>query len=146
MFDIFAIEPLPIELSSFLKYGAIGLAAILALLCFWLLRGEQVKSVPRTPMLVSIYIFMFFSLLLFMLGLLSKPEIQKVITGYVVPHQVKEKVKVLPPETSGKYVLYKDISIFDLRGWKPVPPERMNEEYSPANYINYLHIKKTQPL
>lgn len=65
----------------------------------------------------------------------------------VVPLQNSNMVKELPEESnSDLYELIKDISIFDLRQWKPTPDSLKNTRYSPANYINYLHIKKTRPL
>ncbi|MBX3159189.1 MAG: hypothetical protein KF773_24685 [Deltaproteobacteria bacterium] len=36
----------------------------------------------------------------------------------------------------------RDISIFDLRAWKPVPPDKTTGRVSPANYINYIHIRR----
>jgi hypothetical protein len=140
------IELLPINIPEILKYGVIGLGAIMALLAFWLLQGEQKKAHPRKLMLRSIYIFMLFSILLVFLGLFTPGHIAKLIEAYVVPEQSKTKVDSLPKPTYGEYKLIKDISIFDLRGWKPVPEDEINSKYSPANYINYLHIKKTKPI
>jgi hypothetical protein len=57
-------------------------------------------------------------------------------------------VKTVPKigESGGEGILLlKDISIFDLRAWKEVPPSEANIRFSPVNYINYLHVKKTRP-
>jgi hypothetical protein len=44
------------------------------------------------------------------------------------------------------FSLLRDMSIFDLRSWRPVPEsEKKNKRYSPVNYINYLHLKKVRP-
>lgn len=142
----YASLTLPFDIPEALKYGIIGFGAILSTFTFFLLRGEQQKKEPSGKMLRAIYVFMSFSILLILFGLLSKINLQKIIDGYFVPSQSKQIVSELPPETSGQYMLIKDISIFDLRGWKPVPVNKMNEKFSPANYINYLHLKKTQPL
>jgi len=65
----------------------------------------------------------------------------------IVPLQNSNLVKELPEESnSDLYELIKDISIFDLRQWKSTPDSLKNTRYSPANYTNYLHVKKTKPL
>lgn len=143
---IFGITSLPFDIPGILKFGIIGLGAILAILTFWLLRGEQRKPEASRRMISAIFTFMVFSLFLVTLGLLSKTGTQSYIQGYTVPAQEKQIVENLPVENLENYNLLKDISIFDLRGWKPVPADKLNERYSPANYINYLHIKKTRPL
>jgi hypothetical protein len=56
-------------------------------------------------------------------------------------------VDKLPDENNAEdYMLLKDISIFDLRQWRFTPDSCLNKRYSPANYTNYLHVKKTKPL
>ncbi len=140
------IKPLPIDIPEILKFGIIGLGAIMAVLAFWLLKGEQSKTQPRKLMIKSIYFFMVFSFLLVLLGLFTPENVKQIIEGYVVPEQKKTLVDSLPPATYGQYALLKDISIFDLRGWKPIPKDSTNQKYSPANYINYLHVKKTKPI
>lgn len=138
---------LPFNIPDILKFGIIGLGAIMALLAFWLLRGEQHKPQPRKLMLTAIYVFMGFSILLTLFGFFSPNGISdSPIKGYVVPEQSKQKVDSLPKETSGEYKLIKDISIFDLRGWKPVSESEKEIKVSPANYINYLHVVKTKPI
>ena len=77
----------------------------------------------------------------------SKDEITKTEKDekpvVVVPIQNTNLVKELPEESnSDLYQLIKDISIFDLRQWKAVPDSLKDTRYSPANYTNYLHIKK----
>lgn len=65
----------------------------------------------------------------------------------VVPIQNTNLVEQLPEESnSDLYRLVKDISIYDLRQWKPTPQNLMSTRFSPCNYTNYLHIKKTRPL
>ncbi|MFL5739901.1 MAG: hypothetical protein ACJ75B_06765 [Flavisolibacter sp.] len=54
-----------------LKYGIIGLGAILAFLAYLLLTQEQKKSEPRSQILTATYVFMTFSLLLIHLGIFS---------------------------------------------------------------------------
>lgn len=137
---------LPINIPEILKFGIIGLGAIMAILAFWLLRGEQSKRQPRPLMIKSIYVFMGFSFLLTILGLFSSTDLRSIINGYVVPEQDKLKVDSLPKATYGEYKLITDISIFDLRGWKPVLESEKNSKISPANYINYLHVMKTKPI
>jgi hypothetical protein len=138
---------LPFNIPEILKFGIIGLGAIMAILSFWLLRNEQDKPQPRKAILHSIYIFMAFSLLLTITGMLA-PAISRSTTtkGYVVPEEKKVKVDSLPASTYGEYKLIKDISIFDLRGWKPVGEGEQESKSSPANYINYLHVKKTKAI
>jgi hypothetical protein len=143
---LYSIKALPFDIPAILKFGIIGFGSILAILTFWLLSAEQKKANPRRSILMAIYVFMVFSIIMVVFGLLAHDGFQDLIKGYLVPEQKKETVKRLPDETSGMYMLMKDISIFDLRGWKPVPADKINEKYSPANYINYLHIKKTKKL
>lgn len=53
----------------------------------------------------------------------------------------------LPDENNIEdYQLLKDISIFDLRQWRFTPDSCKNRRFSPANYTNYLHVKKTKDL
>lgn len=81
------------------------------------------------------------------------------ITGYYVAKQKFSSVPpptVVPPnpnvksvpkldEESGEgFQTLRDVSIFDLRGWKQISPSETNLRVSPANYINYLHVKKTK--
>ena len=49
---------------EFLKYGAISLSFLLAFLSFKLLNKEQEKNNPNFTIMISIYIFMLFSLTL----------------------------------------------------------------------------------
>ncbi len=62
----------------------------------------------------------------------------------VVPQN--PNVKVVPElhaETTASDVeTLRDISMWDLRGWKAVAAGETNLRVSPANYINYLHVKK----
>jgi len=51
-----------------LRYGAIGLGAILAVLAYRLLRREQEQPEPRKPVLVATFVYMAFSLILFGAG------------------------------------------------------------------------------
>ena len=115
----------------------------MSILSFWLLRGEQIRESIRPRMIKSIYAFMFFSLLLTLLGLVSN-VVGENKNGYVVPDTVKQAVSDLPKANSQDFNLLKDISIFDLRGWKPVSMDDVKSvKVSPANYINYLHLIKT---
>lgn len=129
-----------------LKYGIIGLGAIIAALAFFLLKKEQEQNRPRKNILTSIYIFMVFGIVLVVLGLFSPKnpiESPRSDLGYTVPiDSNKIIVRELPQTNTEGYVILKDISIFDLRGWKQVPAEMKDSRFSPANYINYLHIKK----
>ena len=52
-----------------LRYGAIGLGAILAILAYRLLRREQDQEAPRHQVIVAIYVYMIFSLIFFGGGL-----------------------------------------------------------------------------
>jgi|GEM_PF-2168501 len=54
-----------------LKYGIIGLGAILSFLAYLLLTQEQRKSAPRHQILTATYVFMTFSLVMIILGIFS---------------------------------------------------------------------------
>ena len=60
----------------------------------------------------------------------------------VVPIGPVRSVDALPESPEG-IALLKDISVFDLRAWVPVPARDLDRRLSPVNYINYLHLKKT---
>jgi hypothetical protein len=142
---ILASFSLPFDLPAVLKFGVIGLGAVMAVLAFWLLHVEQKKPRPRKQMLTSTYVFMGFSIVLMALGLLSTSR-KHFGGGYVVPPEDKILVEKLPNNTYDDYLLRKDISIFDLRGWVPTDPADSNKKTSPANYINYLHLVKNKPI
>ena len=55
-----------------LRLGAIGLSLLLAVMAFFLLRGEQAKPEPRENMLIATYVFMGFTLVLLAGGLLGE--------------------------------------------------------------------------
>ena len=61
----------------------------------------------------------------------------------VVPPASVRQVNELPSNSPEGTELLKDISVFDLRSWVPVPPRDRERRVSPVNYINYLHIRKT---
>lgn len=62
----------------------------------------------------------------------------------VVPQVAASSVQALPEETSGDqyFDLFKDISVFDLRSWRPTSKTEMQTRHSPANYTNYLNLRK----
>ena len=69
----------------------------------------------------------------------------EVPTTSVVPQNPNLKtVPTLNEESSEGFLTLRDISVFDLRGWKQVSASETNPRVSPANYINYLHVKKTR--
>ncbi len=75
------------------------------------------------------------------------PNVTVVLPANVVPPP--KNLTVVPelnePEGDA-FRLLRDISIFDLRAWKPVPPALMKtQRVSPVSYINYLHVKKVRP-
>jgi hypothetical protein len=63
-----------------------------------------------------------------------------------VPITPTKDVPDLPEGGNPSFQLLKDISIFDLRGWNPITEqEKKAGRTSPVNYINYLHLIKTDP-
>ncbi len=56
------------DVVSILQIGVVGLGFLLAYLAYKLLGSEQTRNPPRTPILVGIYVFMFFSVCLVVLG------------------------------------------------------------------------------
>ena len=64
------------------------------------------------------------------------------VAGSVVPPPAVTPVAKLKEPEGDAFRLLRDISIFDLRSWKIVPPTLRSERISPVNYINYLHVKK----
>src|SRR5688572_13773845 len=72
------------------------------------------------------------------------PDNSKQTTVVPPPQDLKTVPKL--GESGGQGIeTLRDISIFDLRAWRQVPESEKNNRYSPVNYINYLHIKKTRP-
>jgi hypothetical protein len=61
----------------------------------------------------------------------------------VVPPGAVEEREDLPTSGPEELVIPSDVSVFDLRFWKPVPPDRaFNSPVSPVNYSNYLRVIK----
>jgi hypothetical protein len=58
--------------TKILNYGVIGLGFLLAFLAYRLLTKEQQKQEPQRSMLTAIYVFMFFSFALCVIGLASE--------------------------------------------------------------------------
>ena len=56
------------DIVSILQVGVIGLGFLLAYLSYKLLDGERRQKVPRNKMFIPIYIFMFFSLCIVIIG------------------------------------------------------------------------------
>jgi hypothetical protein len=73
----------------------------------------------------------------------NKPTTAAAVT-VVPPNAGVKKVPELSEVSDEGFQTLRDISVFDLRGWKQVPPSETNTRVSPANYINYLHVKKTR--
>lgn len=57
-----------------LQVGVIGLGFLLAVLAYHLLTKEQKQDTPRSVIINSIYVFMFFSIVLCVIGILSQNE------------------------------------------------------------------------
>jgi hypothetical protein len=67
-------------------------------------------------------------------------------TTTVPPSSNVRQVQDLPEDPDDTdFETLRDVSVFDLRGWKKLPPDEANPRSSPANYINYLHVKKIRP-
>jgi len=61
----------------------------------------------------------------------------------VVPPGAVEEREALPTSGPEELIIPSDVSVFDLRFWKPVPPDRtFNSPVSPVNYSNYLRVIK----
>lgn len=73
----------------------------------------------------------------------EKSPAAPVVTTVVPPNSNIKTVPKLNEESDEGFQTLRDISVFDLRGWKQVLPSETNPRVSPANYINYLHVKKT---
>lgn len=57
-----------------------------------------------------------------------------------------ETLPALPNNAPGELHYMSDISVFDLRGWKPVGPDiAFSRRISPADYYNYLRVVKLRP-
>jgi len=55
-----------------LQIGVMGLGFLLAVLSYHLLTKEQKQEAPRSVIIKSIYVFMFFSVVLCVIGMLSQ--------------------------------------------------------------------------
>jgi hypothetical protein len=70
-------------------------------------------------------------------------ERSRIVPPQVVPPVEAKNVSALPKQSGDEdFALLKDISVFDLRSWRPVPADQLATRYSPVNYINYLHVRK----
>jgi len=61
----------------------------------------------------------------------------------VVPPPVDLKTVPKLEESGEGFQTLRDVSIFDLRGWKQLSLSENNLRASPVNYINYLHVTRT---
>ena len=66
----------------------------------------------------------------------------------VPPSDKVTKVDIFPEDTNAaNFSLLRDISIYDLRAWKPIDPkDKKKERIQQCHYLNYLHIIKTKPI
>ena len=64
----------------------------------------------------------------------------------VVPPKEPVIVDSLPAPSSAEFELLRDMSLWDLRAWREVPPNRNDDRISPAHYLNYLHVRKRVPV
>src|ERR1700761_8938825 len=65
------MSTIPLQIPEILKYGIIGLGALLGILTYFLLSKEQGNKIVRPSMLTAIYVFMGFSIILIIFGLLA---------------------------------------------------------------------------
>jgi hypothetical protein len=79
---------------------------------------------------------------------LSKGEDKGQQIHAVPPSDKVTNVDKFPKDTSAaNFSLLRDISIYDLRAWKPIDQkDKKKERIQPCHYINYLHIIKTKPI
>lgn len=61
-----------LDVVQILGLGVIGLGFLLALLAYWLLRQEQARENPNPAVLRAIYLFMGFSIVLCLIGIVSQ--------------------------------------------------------------------------
>lgn len=70
-----------------------------------------------------------------------------VIPLQVVPPVEAKTVATLHEETpSSEIETLRDVSMWDLRAWRPVLPGTSDNRYSAVNYVNYLHVRKLKPV
>jgi hypothetical protein len=62
----------------------------------------------------------------------------------IVPRAETVRAAELPSGTNSDFELLRDMSVWDLRGWREVPENKRQERISPAHFLNYLHVKKRQ--
>lgn len=65
---------IPIELPEILKYGIIGLGALLAVLAYFLITKEQNSTNERPKLISSIYAYMVFSIALIIIGAVAETQ------------------------------------------------------------------------
>lgn len=71
-----------------------------------------------------------------------KPQQENKIVVVPPPENLKPVPKLNEETAASDVETLRDVSMWDLRGWKPVPKGSENQRISPANYINYLHVRK----
>jgi len=76
----------------------------------------------------------------------STPTVNVFNNVVVPPQQTQIASKFAKGDDTSAFSLTQDVSVFDLRAWRPVPrnPDGsvVQARVSPVNYINYLHIQK----
>ena len=63
-----------LNIPEILKYGIIGLGALLGILAYFLITKEQNSSNERPKLITSIYVFMFFSIVLIVIGAVTETQ------------------------------------------------------------------------
>ena len=62
------MQQIPLQIPEILKYGIIGLGALLSVLTYFIITKEQNSTQERPKLIITIYVFMAFSIVLIIIG------------------------------------------------------------------------------
>jgi len=68
------MQQISLQLPQILKYGIIGLGALLGILTYFLISKEQSSRLDRPRLVTTIYVFMAFSIILILIGTFTETQ------------------------------------------------------------------------
>ncbi|MCC6726130.1 MAG: hypothetical protein IT258_16605 [Saprospiraceae bacterium] len=146
IFNMVAFVDLLKNVPNFLKYGLLGVGALMALLAFYLIYTEQKRNNnPRKPILAATYAFMGFSVLILVLGIASKlgartnAESEDITNGEPTPAEEYDRAyknfqhNQIIPNVKQEITFYRDQELWDFIN--------VNQHLISEMYISGAHLQ-----
>jgi len=139
------------EVNGVIQWVCVSVFAITAAIALLALTGRM-KLGDGSSADQKYYVRRLFGALILQVAVVSVAAFSDTISGgrpglpAVVPPREPVTVDSLPAPSTSEFELLRDMSLWDLRGWREVPPNKTADRVSPAHYLNYLHVKKRMPV